>query len=531
MNQVEIIKLMHQTSCYPHIVKKIQTIQTHISYVILTGDIAYKIKKAVKFRFLDFSTLENRKKYCNEELKLNQQLCPEIYRDVVPITKEKDNRIMVDGKGEVIEYAVKMKQFPQRNMMTVLLSKNKIQHKHIMQILHRLIDYYKNQKQSDEINSYGKKHIIEKNINENFRDVKPFINILLERERFEKIKKYNKCFFEQADDIIDKRCKNDYIKSCHGDLHSGNIVILNDDICIFDCIEFNKRFRYIDIASDIGFLAMDLDFQKKPYLSSFLINNYIEITHDETLLDILNFYKSYRAFVRGKVTGFKLNDSSLSARERKNIINVSNNYFDLSEYYAELFNLLINNRKPIIFLISGLTGTGKTTLAIKLGIDYNAKIIHSDLVRKEIFGLSKYQHHYVKANTGLYNRENIEKTYNEVIKQAVNIIRNGENIVIDATFQKRHYREQVKMIAENHNAIFIILYCTSSDIIIKQWLDSRSKTQSISDGRWEIYQSQKKTFEPFQKNDDVIKIDMSKHSFQQYLKMYNQILYHVLLQV
>ena len=328
------------------------------------------------------------------------------------------------------------------------------------------------------------------------------------------IKYANEQFLKNADKIFSNRCDNGYITSCHGDLHSGNIVI-NDHICIFDCIEFNKRFRFIDIASDIGFLAMDLDYQNEPFLSSYLINEYIRKNRDDSIYSVLNFYKSYRAYVRGKVAGFQLNDCHIPKKNKKKVIDTAAKYFSLSEYYITLCSISKNINHPLIFLVFGLTGTGKSTISQKLSIDYNAEVINTDVVRKQLAGIDQYEQHLDKPDTGLYAENQQMKTYEKVLEIAETSLQNHKNIVLDATFQRRIHREEVEALARKYEAHLIRIQCISPDEMVKKWLDERIKTKTVSDGRWEIYLHQKKMFECCNDDEDHIKVDLSKGSYNQ----------------
>ena len=523
MDNENIVKFMKKPEFFGKDIKSVETIETHISYIFLTGNFAYKIKKPVNYGFLDFSTLEKRKFYCFEELKLNKRLCPEIYIEILPITKN-NNLIELNGKGKVLEYALKMKEFPQEKLMKNLLKKGKITTKEIKKINKILINFYITSKTTDEINRYGKIENIKKNIIENFNQTKSFINKTISEDNYNYINKSVNLFFKKNKKLFNKRILNKNIHDCHGDLHTGNIVITKNKIYIFDCIEFNKRFRYCDTASDLGFLAMDLDYLNYPYTSSFMMKNYIENSNDHDILQILNFYKSYRAYVRGKVNSFNLNNTI--KKEKYNIIlNEANKYFELSKYYSSLVRIDIKKKKPLFFIICGLTGTGKSTLSMKISIDYNAKIINTDIIRKKIAGMNIFEKHYNDFNTGLYSPNNISSTYEKVIKKARQYLNNDENVIIDATFQKNEYREMVNEIAEEFDVTPIIIQCVAPENIVKKWLEERLKTKTVSDGRWEIYQSQKKIFEPFKiKKNNYLIIDMSKDSFEERKENFNSIL-------
>ena len=318
MEQSKLFEYLKNPKFYGPHVKSVQIIQTHISYVALTGDFAYKVKKPVNFGFLDFSTLDKRKFFCEEELRLNKRLCPETYLDVLPITK-KNNTFEIDGRGEVVEYVLKMKEFPQEQIMTNLLKQGKIDEETIDHLCTILVDFYNSQEPSKEITKYGELKAVKQNIDENFDQTKSFIDITIPKELYWYIKEENTKFFERKKETFGHRIKEGRIRDCHGDLHSGNIVVAGDRIHIFDCIEFNNRFRFCDVASDIGFLAMDLDFLGHPYHSSYLIEKYVEKSGDSSIFDVLNFYKCYRAYVRGKVIGFKLSDPHIDKKEKKGV--------------------------------------------------------------------------------------------------------------------------------------------------------------------------------------------------------------------
>ena len=321
--------------------------------------------------------------------------------------------------------------------------------------------------------------------------------------------------------------KEGKIYDCHGDLHSGNIVVSGGSIHIFDCIEFNDRFRFCDVASDVGFLAMDLDYLNHPYLSSYFIEKYVEKSKDPGVLSMLNFYKSYRAFVRGKVHGFQLNDPHIDPITKKRLLTSAKKYFELSKYYTRLFSLDLKKNKPLIFLVTGLSGTGKSTVARKISVDYHATLINTDIVRKEAAGIDRYEQHHDQYNTGLYDPKRIDETYEQVMQRASQSLTKGENVVLDATFQKKKYREMASHIAGKHHATMVIVQCICPDAIVKKRLDDRVRKKAVSDGRWEIYQVQKTTFEPFTADEKCHTIDTSDESYDYLMSFYQQLLTHV----
>ncbi len=247
---------------------KIELIQTHISFVFLTKNYVYKVKKAVNFGFLDFSTLEKRHLFCEKELEINRRLCPEIYLEVVPI--KKSNIIKVNGEGETIEYALKMKRLPQERIMTVLLKEHKVDKKTIDDIAQIVAQFHSRAQTNPEISQFGSLKIVKTNWDENFSQTTKYINQTISQTEFQFIQNKINTFMEKNKALFESRITNNRIRDCHGDLHSGNIFI-TDKICIFDAIEFNDRFRYSDVAADVAFLAMDLDFQIQSDLANYFI--------------------------------------------------------------------------------------------------------------------------------------------------------------------------------------------------------------------------------------------------------------------
>jgi len=504
-------------------INSVEIIQTHISYVALTGRFAYKIKKSVNFGFLDFSTLEKRKFFCEEEVRLNKRLCPEIYLGIVPIS-QKDNNFELNGKGKIVDYAVKMKEFPQEKIMTKQLENDKIDEEVLDKICDILDDFYKKGECSKEIDSFGKVETIKKNTDENFDQTESVIDVTIPKEIFNYIKKVTNEFLDKKKELFEKRIKDGFIKDCHGDLHSGNIVVSNKDVFIFDCIEFNTRFRYSDLASDLGFLAMDLDFQGSPYASSYFINSYVGKSGDQGIYDVLNFYKCYRAYVRGKVLGFKLNDPHIKVKEKKEIIENARKYFYLAYYYAKLFSKDFIKSKPIFFITSGLTGTGKTTVARKISTDYNNCLISTDEIRKELQGINKFERHHDAYNTGLYSPDKMMQTYEKALEKADKLLSKDKSVTLDATFKTKKLRDMARDIAKKNSAIFIILHCLTPEEYVKKYLEKRISKKSISDGRWEIYVKQKDSFEKFSSKDNVVKIDISNKSYDYQIKVFREIL-------
>jgi aminoglycoside phosphotransferase family enzyme len=331
-DQKPVVEALLKPDAYPEETGKIELIQTHISYVFLTKNYVYKVKKAVNFGFLDFSTLDKRRFFCEKELELNRRLCPEIYLEVVSINNS--GNIKVKGIGETVEYALKMKRLPQERIMTVLLKEDKVDKKTIDAIAQIVAQFHSQAQTNSEICEFGSLKIVKTNWDENFAQTTKYINQTIAQTEFEFIQTKIKNFLEKNQSLFESRIADGQIRDCHGDLHSGNIFI-TDKICIFDAIEFNDRFRYSDVAADVSFLAMDLDFQQRPDLANHFIERYIAYCKDQTLTQLLAFYKCYRAYVRGKVISFKLDDQNITRQEKESLVKEAQAYFKLAAEYAK----------------------------------------------------------------------------------------------------------------------------------------------------------------------------------------------------
>ncbi len=326
------IRYMLDPAVYPHSVDKVKLIQTHISFVFVAGDFVYKIKKSVDFGFLDFSTLEKRKYYCEQEVVLNQRLCPKIYLEVVSINQSGSD-FSINGPGSDKDYAVKMVRMPEDRMMVNVIRAGQLTNEMIDNIVDALIPFYQNADNSPETRAYGTSKAVAVNVLENFEQTREYIGLkALSKEQFEQISRYSREFLLN-EDLFNHRISKDRVRDCHGDLHSANIC-LADNVYIYDCIEFNKRLRYADVANDVAFLAMDLDFHGLEDLSARFIERFKNASDDPGLAGVLNFYKCYRAYVRGKVGLFTAHGPEVDEAERAFSLSLAEKYFKLAHHYA-----------------------------------------------------------------------------------------------------------------------------------------------------------------------------------------------------
>jgi aminoglycoside phosphotransferase family enzyme len=330
----ELIQALLAPKTYPNPPQRVELRQTQMSYIFLADDYVYKIKKPINLGYLDYTTLENRRLYCQREVELNRRLCPDAYLGVVPVTSD-NGRISIGGGGESEEYAVKMRRLPQEAMMDVLLTNNKVTLEMIDSVAATLAGFHQKAATSDAINTFGGIDTVTQNAEENFTQTEKYIGTIVTPETYQRIKAYTEGFIEANASLFRQRVAEGRIRDCHGDLHAAHICFCDNGICIYDCIEFNDRFRYCDVASEVAFLAMDLDHYGRADLSDGFVAAYVEESHDEELNKLLKFYKCYRAYVRGKVGGFQYDDPYISAGEREKVLANARSYFELAESYVD----------------------------------------------------------------------------------------------------------------------------------------------------------------------------------------------------
>jgi aminoglycoside phosphotransferase family enzyme len=327
----EIVQALLDPKIYPDTSSNVELMQTQMSFVFLTGDYVYKVKKPVYLEYLDYTTLAKRHFYCQREVELNRRLCPGAYLGVVSIT-EQEHGFSIEGKGKAVEYAVKMRYLPQEAMLNVLLTRNQVSEEMMTGVARKMAEFHQKAATNATISDYGDVESIITNTEENFNQTLKYIGNTISQKSYWHIKDYTNSFIEKNVPLFYERIADGKIRDCHGDLHAAHICF-TDDICIYDCIEFNDRFRYCDVASEIAFLAMDLDRYGRTDLSQKFVDDYVSFSQDDDLNQILNFYKCYRAYVRGKVESFKLDDLHISEEEKNSALAAARKYFELGESY------------------------------------------------------------------------------------------------------------------------------------------------------------------------------------------------------
>lgn len=483
-----VIKALLNPHVYPYQPYGVKLIQTHISYIFLTGSYVFKVKKPVDLGFLDFTTLDKRYLYCKEEIRLNRRLSPEIYMDVVEIKKDGD-QFNIGGSGELIEVAVKMRELPQEKTLARLLEKGQVTEDMIDDLARVMADFHQGAESSPRISEFGEVERVFFGIEENFKQTEKYIGITLSHEKYHALKEYSYKFLEGNTDLFQKRIEDGKIRDCHGDFHCENVYFV-DKIYVLDCIEFNERFRYIDTACDMAFLIMDLDYRGYSEFSNRLLNTYLQFTGDYGLVSVLNFYKIYRAYVRGKVGSFKLDMEGPSEKQRAAIKREAKKYFDLAYQYVK------KKEGPFLLTTTGVMGSGKTYVSQRLASRIDAVIIHSDAMRKKLACLSPTEHRYEPYGKGIYSEAFTRKVYDQLLKEAKDILNSGKPVILDGSFSKKWQRDIVIDFAKSSRYPYLFIHCSSDDTVIKRRLSKRKfREHNISNGRLELLKTHKAEYE------------------------------------
>jgi len=487
IDHAQLVEALSDPAFYPHPVKEVQFLQTHISSVFLTGEFVYKLKKPVNFGFLDFSTVELRKLYCRAEVELNSRLAPSVYLRAAPITLD-DGSPKLEGEGEVVDWLVVMREIEQDSLGSEVLARGELSEAHMDSLVDVLVPFYRDAATGEGIDQYGTVDAVKFNTDENFSQTKAYAGKLLSNERYKHIRRFTNTFYEENEDLFERRIAEGRTRESHGDLHLRN-VFLKEPPIVFDCIEFNERLRCGDVAVDLAFMAMDLDFNERSDLAEHFIDRYVEASGDTELVRLLDFYKCYRAYVRGKIACFTSSDPALDNGARRAERNLARRYFGLAYQYAG------GTERPSMVVLYGLMGSGKTNVARYLREHFGWHMLSTDAVRKQIAGVGENTRVYVPYNEGLYSPEMNQKTYAEVCRRAENLLQGGFPVVVDGAFKYQEERVPVIEVAERADAglVFIQTVCESDEQ--RRRLEKRQQHDTRSDGRVELMEHQRADFE------------------------------------
>lgn len=483
-----IVQQMLQPTFYPHVVvEPIRLLQTHISFVLLTGNYVYKLKKTVNFGFLDYSSLEKRRHFCQQELEMNQRGAAEIYLEVLPISQQGEGFVL-GSSDNIVEYALKMRQFPQENLWTSLFDRGELSDSHVEE-LGRTIARFHAQSPTDEyIQSFGLPDRIQEAIEGNYRATEPYIDRVQTRQQFEEIKAFTDRFFRENCVVFDRRIAAGKIRACHGDLHLKNIATWHDKIILFDCIEFNEPFRLVDVMYDVAFVVMDLEARGRQDLANIFLNTYVEETGDWEGLQVLPLYRCRQAYVRAKVTSFLLDDPGISDAEKQEASQNAAGYYHLAWQYAR-------SRLGRFIIMSGLSGVGKSTVASWVARRLGAVRIRSDAVRKHWAGIPLDR----RGEASIYSESMTQQTYDRLLELGQMLAVQGWSVILDAKFDRSVWRKKAIELATTENLPIRILHCQASPEVLRDRLNRR--TGDIADATADLLDSQLAAAEPFDESE------------------------------
>lgn len=476
---------------YAHPVDDVQVLQTHISMVFLAGEFAYKIKKPVQLGFLDFSTLELRKQYCQQEVELNRRLAEHVYLGVVPVTRENAD-LQFEGKGEIVEWAVKMVRLPEEATLAHQLTQATVPTEAIQALGQRLAKFHNDAPVDPRIAEFGFFSIVAANMRENFSQTRSHIGYTVHQDVFDRCELGNERLLEQLHDVIQSRAHNGYIKDTHGDLRLDHVYLFPDrlepeNIVIIDCIEFNNRFRYADPLSDLAFLVMDLLLHGYDVFARELLHAYTGKPLSVEMENLMRFYIAYRALVRAKVEGITALEREVVGAEKEMAIRKAKAHWLLA-----LLQLVPAEEKPCLILIGGLPGTGKSTLARAVAEEHDFEVLRTDVIRKA-FPKAKA---LLSPNPGegLYSSDWNEKTYAECARQAADFLFTGKRVIVDASFREEKRRRQFIDLGISWGVPVYFWHCHAPSDIVEERL--RQRVNDASDADVRIYEYARQNWEP-----------------------------------
>lgn len=480
----DLVKQMLEPGFYPHFVQEpIALIQTHVSYVMLTGEYAYKVKKPVNFGFLDYSTVEKREHFCRQELEMNKRGAPELYLEVLPISQV-DGKFVLGGTGQAVEYVLKMRQFPQEVLLSEMFAQGALTEAHMQELGRVVAQYHAKAQSSDRIRSFGEVAQVRQAIDENYQQTQKYIGIAQSQAQFTETKHYTDNFFVERSQLFSDRIQNNFIRECHGDLHLRNICLWHDKILLFDCIEFNEPFRFVDVMYDVAFTVMDLQARQRPDFGNAFLNTYVEQTGDWEGLQVLPLYLSRQAYVRAKVTSFLLDDPGVPTQVKEEAKATAADYYRLAWEYTK-------PRTGQLILMSGLSGSGKSTTAKQLASKLDAIVIRSDAVRKHLGGIALAE----RGSDELYTPQMTQKTYDRLLQLGIMLASQGFCVILDAKYDRTDLRMNAIDLADFHQIPLQIIHCNAPIEVLKERLQQR--TGDIADATAELLESQIAATEAF----------------------------------
>jgi uncharacterized protein len=461
----------------------LELIETHTAWVFLSESTVWKIKKPVDFGFLDYTTLEKRHSACQAEVSLNARLAPHVYQGVVPITQDAAGNHSIDGRGDVVDWAVKMVRLPDDRRADVLLESGRLTTEDLDKLGEYLARFHAEMPANDEVARFGSPEVVFANVKENFAQTRDAVRAHLSEAEAAEVERTQVGFIESHRELLATRMSQGRIRDGHGDLRLEHVYLTDAQApTIIDCIEFNERFRYADACADIAFLSMDLERLGRADLAERFLAAYARASGDYDLYRLVNFYEGYRAYIRGKVASILSSDAgtNLETRERAKKDARRSYLLALSEGRERLL-------KPAVIAVGGIIASGKSTVAARIAALANAPVVDADGTRKGMLGVSSTTPMHDPAWTGAYSPDVTERVYSELIRRAGCVLSSGRPVVLEASFRARASRRKARELAHEIGVPFYFVECKASPDESRLRLRDRAAQGSVSDGRLEIF--------------------------------------------
>ncbi len=490
ITQTELFRCMRRPSFYPHAPATVASRNTHISQVFLTGTYAYKVKRALALPFLDFSRLEDRRRLCAAEVSLNRRLARETYLGVIPIYW-RDDFASLSPPGTVVEYAVQMRELKLADNFSHLLRRGRIDRTDVEGIAGRLAQFHATARRDLGGNGLGNWEMIGRHCRDNFQDAAGAVLPLSEDARFRAVAAVSTTFWRRREPLFRKREKEGRICEGHGDLRCEH-VYLGPRPQIIDCIEFDETLRWGDVAGDLGFLLMDMDRHRAAGLANHLLATYAAATDDAGIYAVIDFYKCYRAMVRVKVNCLQLAAGGLGLHAAHRLQDATENLLDWAYAYAKRLN------RPLLFVLSGLPASGKSTIAGRLAAVFDIPIYSSDSERKGLFSIPPTENRVSEFGKGIYSPAITRRTYAVLLRKAHRQLRQGGSLILDATYAGRRQRKGLLELARLTRCGLVVIHCHSPRRLLRERLEHRSHGVQRSDARLGHLDALSASFEPLE---------------------------------
>jgi aminoglycoside phosphotransferase family enzyme/predicted kinase len=466
--------------------------ETHISQVFLGAESVFKVKKPVALGFVDFSTLELRKHFCEQEVTLNRRLAPSVYRGVVPIAIDASGKHRIRAAGLPVEWAVEMRRLRDGDAADRRLQEGRLGRAELAGLAEQLARFHASARCDETTAHYGSTALIEANVRENFDQTRESAARFLGVSELAAVERWQFGFLREHAARFEARVRDGRIRDGHGDLRLEHCYLDGDGGTeIIDCIEFNERFRYGDVCADVAFLAMDLDWHERHDLSEGFLADYARAADDYDLYGVVDFYQSYRAYVRGKVSSMLEADASTGFRVHERAAAEARKYYALA---AACTREPLS--RPALYAVGGVIASGKSTLATQLAAAVNAPVIESDRTRKHLAGVDPLTPLSDAAFTRHYDERMTASVYAELLRRAETVLRSGRPVILDASFRDREQRAAVLDLARRCDVRFLFIECVVPPEVSRARLAARARGPSVSDGRIEVFEAFISSFQP-----------------------------------